>query len=32
MDYIGNLAVEKLGLEYVEEKELYYVKVIFSCF
>ncbi|KAK4721734.1 hypothetical protein R3W88_011967 [Solanum pinnatisectum] len=27
MEYIGNLAVEKLGLEYVEEKELYYVKL-----
>ncbi|KAK6791815.1 hypothetical protein RDI58_010896 [Solanum bulbocastanum] len=24
---LGNLAVEKLGLEYVEEKELYYVKL-----
>lgn len=29
MEYIGNHAVEKLGLEYVEEKELYYVRVIF---
>lgn len=27
MEYIGNLAVEKLGLEYVEEKELYYVRL-----
>lgn len=27
MEYIGSLAVEKLGLEYVEEKELYYVKL-----
>ncbi|XP_075084322.1 uncharacterized protein LOC107763629 isoform X2 [Nicotiana tabacum] len=27
MEYIGNLAVETLGLEYGEEKELYYVKL-----
>ncbi|KAM3290090.1 putative protein isoform X1 [Capsicum chacoense] len=27
MEYVGNLAIEKLGLEYVEEKELYYVKI-----
>ncbi|XP_004237499.1 uncharacterized protein [Solanum lycopersicum] len=27
MEYIRNLAVEKLDLQYVEEKELYYVKL-----
>ncbi|XP_047256373.1 uncharacterized protein LOC107850432 isoform X1 [Capsicum annuum] len=27
MEYVGNLAIEKLGLEYVEEKELYYVRL-----
>ncbi|KAF3666609.1 hypothetical protein FXO38_09010 [Capsicum annuum] len=27
MEYVGNLAIEKLGLEYVEEKELYYVRI-----
>ncbi|XP_027772039.1 uncharacterized protein LOC107016836 [Solanum pennellii] len=27
MEYIRNLAVGKLGLEYVKEKELYYVKL-----
>ncbi|MCD7450425.1 hypothetical protein HAX54_006060 [Datura stramonium] len=28
MEYIRNVAVEKLDLEYVEEKELYYVKLL----
>ncbi|XP_015159331.1 uncharacterized protein [Solanum tuberosum] len=27
MEYMRNLALEKLGLEYVEEKELYYIKL-----